>query len=126
MNEEPRRAGRPLVVTLCTVPLLQEGLAVALGEIADLQAFPANGGDTVGLLRVLQPDAVVVDDADEAEAAATFADETRLPILHISLQDRTMRILRNGGWQAAGNARTSPEDLRNLLIASVLARGEGL
>jgi hypothetical protein len=125
MNEEPRRAAKPLVVALCSVPLLQEGLAVALGDVADLQAFPANGGDTAGLLRVLQPDAVVVDDADEAEAAAAFAKETKSPILHISLQDRTMRILRNGDWQAAGNARTSPEDLRNILIASVLARGEG-
>lgn len=125
MNDTPRRAERPLVVALCSVPLLQEGLDVALGDVTDLHTFPVNGGDTLGLLRDLRPDALVVDDSVDAATLLPFADESQLPVLHISLRDRTLRILRNGSWEVAGNGGASPEDVRNMLIASLLAGGRG-
>lgn len=125
MTANPQSTSRPLVVALCSVPLLHEGLEVALGEIADVRVFPANGNDTVGLLRMLRPDAIVVDDADQAETAAAYAGEASSTLLHISLKERRLRILRRGGWEDAGNGSTSPEELRNIVIASMLARGEG-
>ena len=108
--------------------MLQEALTAALEDIADVHAFPAYRGDTIGLLRSLKPDAVVVDDEQEAQAAAPFGRETNSPILHIAIRDRDrkLRILRNGGWEEAGHAAASPEEIRNILIASLLARGEGL
>jgi hypothetical protein len=117
-------SARPLVVALCSVPLLQEALAAALEDIADVQGFPAHRGDTVGLLRWLKPDAVVVDAEDEAEAAASFAKGSNLPILHISLSERKLRVLRDGDWEEAGSEETSPEAIRNILVAGLFARGE--
>jgi hypothetical protein len=125
MNAESGSSEKPVVVAVCAVPLLLEGLTAALEDIAEVRTFPAHRGDTIGLLRGVMPDAVVVDQEDEAEAAASFAHESNSPILHISLKDRRLRILRNGGWEEAGNGGTSPEAIRNILIASLLARGEG-
>ncbi len=113
---------KPLVVALCSVPLLEEALAAALKDIADVQGFPAHRGDTIGLLRWLKPDAVVVDAEDEAEAAASFASESNSPILHISLAERKLRILRDGAWEEAAEG-ASPEEIRNILAAGLFARG---
>lgn len=123
MNGEPESPVRPLVVAVCAVPLLHEALAATLEDIAEVRSFPAHRGDTLGLLRGLHPDAVIVDAEDEAEAAASFARETRSPILHISLEERKLRILRDGDWEDAGNGRASPEEIRNILAAGLFARG---
>jgi hypothetical protein len=125
MNGEPESPVRPLVVAVCAVPLLHEALAAALEDIAEVRSFPAHRGDTLGLLRGLHPDAVIVDAEDEAEAAASFARETTSPILHISLEERKLRVLRNGDWEDAGNGRASPEEIRNILAAGLFARGVG-
>lgn len=125
MNEELGSAPKPLVVAVCAVPLLHEALSAALEDIADVQGFPAHRGDTVGLLRGLKPDAVVVDTDDEAEAAVSFAHESNSTLLHVSLGERKLRILRNGGWEEAGDERASPEEIRNILVAALFARGEG-
>jgi hypothetical protein len=117
-------SARPLVVAVCSVPLLQEALAAALEDIAEVQGFPAHRGDTVGLLRWLKPDAVVVDAEEEAEAAASFARESKSPILHISLAERKLRILRDGDWEDTGSEGTSPEEIRNILAAGLFGREE--
>lgn len=125
MNDRPGSSAKPLVVAVCAVPLLLEALTSALEDIAEVQSFPAHRGDTIGLLRGLKPDAVVVDADDEAEAAASFAYGSNSPILHISLEERKLRVLRNGDWEDAGNGGTSSEDIRNILVAGLFARGEG-
>ena len=125
MSGEPESPARPLVVAVCAVPLLHEALAATLEDMAEVRGFPAHRGDTLGLLRGLRPDAVVVDAEDEAEAAASFAQETRSPILHISLEERKLRILRNGDWEDAGEGGASPEGIRNILAAGLFARGVG-
>jgi hypothetical protein len=126
MRGEPGSNGKPLVVAVCAVPMLQEALIAALEDMAEVQSFPAHRGDTVGLLKSLKPDAVVVDAEDEAEAAAAFGRESNSPVLHISLKDRKLRILRNGDWEDAGNGGgASSEEIRNILAASLFARGEG-
>ena len=124
MSDERSNSPKPLVVAVCAVPLLQEALTATLEDIAEVQSFPAHRGDTVGLLRSLKPDAVVVDAEDEAEAAASFGHESNSPVLHISLKDRKLRLLRNGDWEDAGNGGTSSEEIRNILAASLFARGE--
>jgi hypothetical protein len=124
MNDEPASRARPLVVAVCAVPMLQEGLSAALEDIADVQGFPARRGDIIGLLRGLKPDAVVVDAEEEAEAAASFGHESRSPILHISLEQRKLRLLRNGAWEDAGS-EGSAEEIRNILVAGMFARREG-
>jgi len=123
MSDGPRSSGKPLVVAVCSVPLLSEGLTAALEDIADVQGFPAHRGDTVGLLRWLKPDAVIVDAEDEAEAAAPFARESKSPLVHISLKERKLRILRDGDWKDAGSG-DSPEEIRNVLAAGLFARGK--
>jgi hypothetical protein len=124
MSEAAGSAPKPLVVAVCAIPLLQEAISAAMADIAQVQGFPAHRGDTVGLLRSLNPDAVVVDAQDEADAAASFAYESNAPLVYISLKERKLRILRNGDWQEAGSEGTSPEEIRNVLVAGLFARGE--
>ena len=124
MNSDGDHSGKPLVVAVYSVPLLCEALSATLEDIAEVRGFPAGRGDTLGLLRVLRPDAIVVDAEDEAEAVSAFADESHVPILHISLKDRKLRWLKKNIWQEA-EGESSPEEIRNLLVAGVYARGNG-
>jgi hypothetical protein len=112
---------QPRVALLYSVPLLCEALASALDKIAEVQSFPAGRGDTVGLLCSLQPDAVVVDDAAEADEAQRWASRYRLPLVHVSLRERKLRLLRDGAWEESEG--TSAEAIRNLLAGSIFTRG---
>jgi hypothetical protein len=111
----------PLVAVLSRVPLLLEGVAAAVGEFVDVQMFPA-GGDTPGLLRSVQPDAVVVDDARQAEEAVPFARDVGAQLLHISLEDRRLRIYGRDGWSESC-AEASEAAIRNAIAGALYGRG---
>jgi hypothetical protein len=113
----------PLVAVVSSVPLLTEAVEEALEGIADVRSFPAGGGDTAGFLRFLRPDAVVVDSAAEAQAAVRFAREEHVTLVHVSLPDKRLRLLRSGGWVEFANGSASPERLRSALAAGLMRRG---
>lgn len=117
----------PLVAVVCAVPLLVEAVDAALESVAEVRAFPAAGGDVAGLLRWLQPDVVIVDsDAGAAEAAAV-AEEYGLPLVHISVRERTLRLFRHGTWQRIGNGEgPTPESIRNVVAGTLFGRRETL
>jgi hypothetical protein len=117
-------ARQPLVALLYSVPLLCEALSSALDEIADVQAFPAGRGDTVGLLRSIRPDAIVVDDRDEAESARRWARRHHVPLVRVGLREQTIDILRNGDW----DQRPCPtaESIRNALAESLYGRRDSV
>jgi hypothetical protein len=123
VRDRSEREGRPLVIFICATPLLKEAIVDALEEIAEVQSFPAGGGDTNGLLRWLGPNAVVVDRSDEAEAAAPFAREAHAPLLHIALTERKLRLLRGNHWVEAAGDGASAEHLRNVLVGMMYGRG---
>jgi hypothetical protein len=110
-----------LVALLYSVPLLCESLNSALENIAEVQAFPA-GRDTVGLLRAIRPDAVVVDDANEAEEVRRWTKRDGMPLVHIAMRERKIRVFRNGVWEERPG--TSAESIRNVLAESFYARAE--
>ena len=114
---------QPLVAFLYSVPLLHEALLSTLDSIADVQAFPAGRGDVTGLLRSVKPDAIVVDDADEADEARSWAKRHHAPLVHICLREQTIRVLRNGGWEETAGA--GAEAIRNVLAGSLYGRGNG-
>ena len=69
----PRRSGRrrevgmseretPLVAVICAVPLLGEAVTGALEGLAECKFIPARQPELGGLLKSLQPDAIVVDE----------------------------------------------------------------
>ena len=113
---------QPRVAVLYSVPLLCEALDSALEDIAEVHSFRA-GRDTIGLLRALRPDAVVVDDPDEAEEARGWANRHGLPLVHIALRERKIRILRDGAWEESPGA--SAEAVRNALAGSLYGRKDG-
>jgi hypothetical protein len=115
--------GLPIVAVVSGVPLLSEAVEEALGGIAEVRSFPAGGGDTDSFLRLLRPDAVVVDSADEARAAIRFAREAEATLVHVSLPDQRLRLLRGGGWEEYANGLASPERLRSALAAGLLGKG---
>jgi hypothetical protein len=113
----------PLVAVISGVPLLSEAVEEALDGIAEVRSFPAGGGDTVEFLRFLRPDAVVVDNAEEARAAVRFAREENVTLVHVSLPDQRLRLLRTGGWVEYTSGLASPERLRSALAAGLMRKG---
>ena len=112
--------GEPLVAVLYSVPLLYEAISSSLDEIAEVHGFPARRGDPVGLLRALAPDAVVVDDPAEAEAVSAWAEEQDVPLVHVRLLERKLRLLRHGEWTDSIGA--SGDAIRNVIAGSLYAR----
>ena len=119
MNTSGRR--QPLAAVLYSVPLLCEAIASALDNIAEVWAFPARRGDTVGLLRSISPDAVVVDDPIEAAHVKGWAERHDIPVVEICLQKQKIRVLRGGEWEESAGA--SAESIRNAIAGSLYARG---
>ena len=113
-------AREPLVAVLYSVPLLYEAISSSLDEIAEVRGFPAHRGDPVGLLRALTPAAVVVDDPVEAEAVSVWAEEQDVPLVHVRLLERKLRLLRHGEWQESIGA--SADAIRNVIAGSLYAR----
>lgn len=112
----------PLVAVVSAVPMLFEAVSHVLEGIAEVRGFPAGRGDTGGLLHWLQPDGVVVDSEEEAEAAAEYARETDTPLVLVSYRDEKLQVLQDGGWQEPEDASPSPEGIRNILVGGLFGR----
>jgi hypothetical protein len=115
-------SGRPLVAVVFSVPLLGEALESAL-EFADVRSFSGKGGDILGLLRSLRPDAVVVDREDVALDAARYALEQTVPIVRICVHDRALFVFKNGDWSPVpSDGDPTPEVVRNVIAGALFAR----
>ncbi len=118
----PEGDKRPLVAVLCSIPLLVEAVGAAL-EFAEVRPFSGGRGDTAGLLRWLRPDAVIVDSDRDAQEASAFAQEHDLPLLHISVRERELRLFHHGAWEFVGNGEgPTPESIRNVVAGMLFAR----
>jgi hypothetical protein len=118
----PNDTTRPFVAVLCSVPLLGEAMGSVL-DFAEVRTFSERGGDVDGLLRWLRPDALIVDSDAGALEATTFALEHDLPLVHISIRDRALRLFRNGEWEVVGNGEgPTPEAVRNVIAGTLFAR----
>jgi hypothetical protein len=111
----------PLVAVVSQVPLLSEALTAALEGIARVRRFPAGQGDTIGLLRALAPDAVVVDSDAEAREAEAFARETQTPAIHVSVDEEILRTFEEDRWYDVGRD-ASPEAIRNAVVGGIYGR----
>ena len=120
MNGTVRR--QPLVAVIYSVPLLCEAIASALDEIAEVRSFPGRRGDTVGLLRSVRPDAVVVDDPIELAQVEGWAEGEDVPLVEICRRGLKIRVLRNGEWEESPGA--SAQSIRNAIAGAIYAGGE--
>jgi hypothetical protein len=114
---------QPLVALLYSVPLLREALEATLDSVVELRAFPAQRADVAGLLRSVKPDAVVVDDEAEAAAVRGWAKRHGRPLVHVSLRDQKIRVLRDGTWEESAGA--AAESIRNILAGSLYGQRNG-
>jgi hypothetical protein len=97
---------------LRSVPLVGEAMGSVL-EFAE-----------VGLFGWLRPDALIVDSVAGAEAATVFAREHDLPVVHVSVRDRTLHLFRGGEWEQVSNGEgPTPEAIRNVVAGALFARG---
>ena len=93
-------------------------------EFAEVRTFSGRGGDIAGLLSWLLPDLVVVDTRECAVEAAAFADEHKLPVLYLSVRDRTLRLYRAGAWEQVDDGEgPTIEAIRNIAAGALFARG---
>lgn len=116
-----RKRRQPLVAVLSSVPMLVEALANTLEDIAEVRVFPSGRGDTQGLLRSLAPEAIVVDNEEEAEAAAAFAREADTPVVLVSYREENLLVLTDAGWEE-GEEPVSAEGIRNALVGGLFGR----
>ena len=117
-----RTRSRPLVVAVCSVPLICEGLAVALEGVAEVQCFPDTRGDVGSLLTWLRPSVVVVDCDETASSAVAFADDAGISLVQVGLRDHKIRVRRQGDWveQPDGIAM---ESVCDILVAEIFRGG---
>ena len=114
-------AGRQTVAVVCTVPLLAEAIAEALSGVADVLTLPARRSDLAGLLGSLTPSGVVVDDAEDAEAATEYARRTGAPLLHVRLHEAALATWDGLGWREAPG-ELSADRVRNVVLGQMTAR----
>lgn len=114
-------AAQPLVAFVCRAPVLSEALAASLALVADVRSFPAGRPDPEGLVRALRPDALVVDDGDEAERLAPYARAARTPLVLIAAESDELRVLGTEGWDVVDHG-DGIEGIRNLLVAQLFGR----
>ena len=113
---------RPLVAVVCAIPLLGEAVESAL-EFAEVLSFSDRGGEIDGLLSWLRPDVVIVDSDKAATEASAFALEHQLPMLHIVVRERRLRLFVAGEWDYVDNEEgPSPETIRNVVAGLLYAR----
>jgi hypothetical protein len=124
LHLRPTERTRPLVAVVCAVPLIGEAMMSAL-DFAEVRSFSERGGDIAGLLEWLRPDAVVVDSDGGAASAVAYATGRELPLLHISIRERTLRLFRRGEWHPIVNGEgPTPEIIRNVIAGALFAREE--
>jgi hypothetical protein len=116
-------AAQPLVAFVCRAPVLSEALAASLALVANVRTFPAGRPDPVGLVRALRPDAMVVDDDDEAERLAPYARSARTPLILIDAEANQLRVLGTDGWDVVSYG-DGIEGIRNLLVAQLFGRSQ--
>ncbi len=107
----PVRA-RPLVLVLFTVPLFVEALTAAFEDLADVRAMRAADAELGGLVAALRPDVMVIEQSAEPEL-----DES-VPLVHVSLDERVVYVLRDGAWQQE-DIDLSGEAIRNLALSTL-------
>jgi hypothetical protein len=110
-------APETLVLTICEAPLLGEALGRDLDGIAVVRGFPAGRDDARGLVRHVEPDAVVVD----CERTALELESAGVPLVHVLLREGKVRALRADGWHEFDNADDSVAVIRNILMGELYA-----
>lgn len=108
----------PVIAVVYSVPLVVEALVDGLRGLGEVRAFPASAGDVAGLLGSLQPAAVVVDRDEEALTASRYARAADVPVVHVDLRARSLRLFAEGRWRDT-DEDTSPQAVRNLLAAAI-------
>jgi hypothetical protein len=119
-------AGRrdPLVAVICSVPVVFEGLRDLLETIATVRVFPADEGEA-GLLRLVAPDAVIVDSDEAALRAEPIARELGFPLVHLCLRQPYLRVFENGNWhQPNHHDGVTAESVRNVVAGGLYGRRE--
>ena len=112
---------KPFVIVLSHVPFVTGAIVDALEGIAEAHTFATKSGDTVGLLRSLRPDAIVVDGPGAAEEAAKYARAADVPLVYIDLLEHKLCALERDGWRDVAG-RPSSGSLRNTLAEAIYQR----
>ena len=116
----PRIARAAAHRAVCRVELLGEALGASTRSPRSRCFGPA--GRHRRPSAVPRPDAVVVDDTAEAEAALAFAKESDVPLVEVSYRDELLGLYIDGEWQKETPGGISPEAVRNVLIGRLLGK----
>jgi len=103
----------PLVAVLYRVPLFAEALEGAFDGVADVRAYRTDGGAT-GLLKTLEPDAVIFE--GEYENARAWARGRGIPVFEVDLHAGTFTI------RGEAVRPADPAELRNAVAGALLGR----
>ena len=112
----------PLVVVISRLPILREALSESFAGIAEVRHFPAERAELDGLLESIDPDAVVVDGEEAANTAAAFARGSRVPVVHLSLHDQSLRVFDGGSWSTREGGGGTAESVANAVLGGMYGR----
>jgi hypothetical protein len=118
-NRRPTRS-RPLIVAITDLPLFYQAVAGSLREFATVHALAPAGGDTSAVLRAINPDAVIVDNARDARAAAEAAREAGIRVIHLSPDESVLRLFDEEGWTEHGLPPMASEAFEGVLRITAL------
>ena len=114
---------RPLVALVSSLPVVGVALEEAI-DFADVRLFDAAYGEILDVLTRLRPDAIVVESGPAAEAAEAYAGDSGLPVLYLSTQEPSLRILEPAGWRDLdAGADPGPLTVRNALARALFDAG---
>jgi hypothetical protein len=118
-NNRPARS-RPLIVTITDLPLFYYAIAGSLRDFATVHALAPAGCDTGAVLRAINPDAVIVDNARDARAAADAAREAGIRVIHLSPDESVLRLFDEDGWTERGLPPMASDAFESVLRITAL------
>jgi hypothetical protein len=109
----------PVVVGVISVPLLHDSLTEALDGVAVLLRVPPEIPDLAGLIRHTGPSVLVGDSSDAITELAAIGEELSIPVVHISLETRQLRVLRDRHWTVFPSTEMRPHEIRNVVMGAI-------
>lgn len=123
MTALPERGQLPLVAVLSQVPLLGEGVSASLRDLAEIRYVPPDRCDVLTLLRLLEPDVVVIDSDESIEAAEAYAAASGCGLVQVELRGRGVRVHGHRGWSDHDAGELGVRGLASVLLACAPHRG---
>jgi hypothetical protein len=115
---QPRRS-RPFVVVVWSAPPVRDGVISLLDGAADVRGFRSGSAGTLAFLRLFNPDVVVIDTVEEADAAIEFVGESGAQLVRVD--EPKLQVFGGDGWEQQSENGVAPlEAIQGLILGRTM------